>query len=106
MSIQHQARKRFGQNFLVDQQIIGQIISAIGPSANDNLIEIGPGTAAITEHLIQRCPSMKVVELDRDLVSFLTEKFSAYPDFSIFSGDAVGVSRSVFEGGWLSEAVA
>jgi 16S rRNA (adenine1518-N6/adenine1519-N6)-dimethyltransferase len=96
MTIQHQARKRFGQNFLVDQQIIAQIISAIGPSADDNLIEIGPGTAAITEHLIKRCPSMKVVELDRDLVSFLTEKFSTYPNFSIHSGDALKTDFAQF----------
>ena len=99
MTIQHQARKRFGQNFLVDQHIIGQIIAAIGPSADDNLIEIGPGTAAITEHLIKRCPSMKVVELDRDLVSFLTEKFADYPDFSIFSGDALKADFAQFYDG-------
>ena len=99
MTIQHQARKRFGQNFLVDQHIIGQIIAAIGPSADDNLIEIGPGTAAITEHLIKRCPSMKVVELDRDLVSFLTEKFADYPEFSIFSGDALKTDFAQFHDG-------
>ena len=99
MTIHHQARKRFGQNFLVDQHIIGQIIAAIGPSAEDNLIEIGPGTAAITEHLIKRCPSMKVVELDRDLVSFLTEKFADYPDFSIFSGDALKTDFAQFHQG-------
>lgn len=99
MGIQHQARKRFGQNFLVDQQIIGQIISAIGASDTDNLIEIGPGTAAITEHLVKQCPSMKVVELDRDLVSFLTEKFADYPDFTIFSGDALKTDFSQFHQG-------
>ena len=99
MGIQHQARKRFGQNFLVDQQIISQIISAIGASDTDNLIEIGPGTAAITEHLVKQCPSMKVVELDRDLVSFLTEKFADYPDFTIFSGDALKTDFSQFHQG-------
>ena len=99
MTIQHQARKRFGQNFLVDQHIIGQIVAAIGPSAEDNLIEIGPGTAAITEHLVKHCPSMKVVELDRDLVSFLTEKFADYPDFSIFSGDALKTDFAQFHDG-------
>ncbi len=99
MTIQHQARKRFGQNFLVDQHIISQIIAAIGPKADDNLIEIGPGTAALTEHLIERCPSMKVVELDRDLVSFLTEKFADYPDFSIFSGDALKTDFAQFYDG-------
>ena len=89
MSINHQARKRFGQNFLVDQQIIGQIVSAINPKVDDNLVEIGPGRAAITEHLIKLCPAMSVLELDRDLVEFLGEKFVGYEEFTIHSGDAL-----------------
>ena len=48
MKKDHQPRKRFGQNFLIDQRVISQIISAIGPKVSDNLIEIGPGTAALT----------------------------------------------------------
>ena len=96
MTVQHQARKRFGQNFLVDQEIIRQIIAAIGPKPEDNLIEIGPGTAALTEHLIPQCPTMRVVELDRDLVAYLSEKFAAYPDFQIFSGDALKTDFAQF----------
>lgn len=89
MSINHQARKRFGQNFLVDQQIIAQIVSAVAPKPDHNLVEIGPGMAAITEHLVELCPSMSVLELDKDLVKFLGEKFVDYPEFSIHSGDAL-----------------
>ncbi len=89
MSINHQARKRFGQNFLVDQTIIGQIVAAVAPKPEHNLIEIGPGMAAITEHLIEHCPGMSVLELDRDLVEFLGEKFVGYKDFVIHSGDAL-----------------
>ena len=74
MNTQHQPRKRFGQNFLIDQQVIGQIVAAINPTPEDNLIEIGPGMAAITEHLVKLCPSMTLVELDRDLVEFLQQK--------------------------------
>ena len=48
MTSPHRARKRFGQNFLVDETIIGQIIAAIGARADHHLIEIGPGTAALT----------------------------------------------------------
>ena len=99
MTMQHQARKRFGQNFLVDQQIIAQIIAAIGPNSDDNLIEIGPGTAALTEHLIERCPTMQVVELDRDLVDYLSEKFAAYPDFRLHSGDALKTDFAQFHQG-------
>lgn len=99
MSMNHQARKRFGQNFLVDQQIIGQIVSAINPSADDNLIEIGPGMAAITEHLVKRCPCMSVLELDRDLVEFLQEKFVDNDGFSIHSGDALKTDFGQFHDG-------
>ena len=48
-SYQHQARKRFGQNFLVDHHVIDKIIAAIAPKPEQNIIEIGPGRGAITE---------------------------------------------------------
>ena len=99
MTINHQARKRFGQNFLVDQQIIAQIVSAINPKAEDNLIEIGPGMAAITEHLITHCPAMSVLELDRDLVAFLQEKFAHNDQFTVHSGDALKTDFAQFHQG-------
>ncbi|MDA7588799.1 16S rRNA (adenine(1518)-N(6)/adenine(1519)-N(6))-dimethyltransferase RsmA [Porticoccaceae bacterium] len=99
MSVEHKARKRFGQNFLVDQQVIGRIVAAVGASPADNLIEIGPGTAAITEHLLTQCPTMTVIELDRDLIKFLTAKFSQYPEMKIVNGDALTTDFSQFYGG-------
>ena len=89
MKTQHQPRKRFGQNFLIDQQVIGQIVAAINPTPEDNLIEIGPGMAAITEHLVKLCPSMTLVELDRDLIEFLQQKLIDYPAVSILNSDAL-----------------
>ena len=99
MTVNHQARKRFGQNFLVDQQIIAQIVSAINPKAEDNLIEIGPGMAAITEHLIKYCPAMSVLELDRDLVAFLQQKFAHNKQFTVHSGDALKTDFTQFHQG-------
>ena len=99
MSLNHQARKRFGQNFLVDQTIIGQIVAAIAPKPEHNLIEIGPGMAAITEHLVKYCPGMSVLELDRDLVEYLGEKFVDYPEFAIHSGDALKTNFEDFYDG-------
>jgi len=93
---QHKPRKRFGQNFLIDQQIIGQIVSAVNPVPEDNLIEIGPGMAAITEHLIKRCPCMTLIELDRDLIEFLKTKLSDYPEVSIINSDALKTDYSQF----------
>jgi 16S rRNA (adenine1518-N6/adenine1519-N6)-dimethyltransferase len=99
LSINHQARKRFGQNFLVDQQIIAQIVSAVAPKPDHNLVEIGPGMAAITEHLVELCPSMSVLELDKDLVEFLGEKFVDYPELRIYSGDALKMDFAQLHGG-------
>lgn len=96
MNTQHKARKRFGQNFLIDQQVIGQIVAAINPSSDDNLIEIGPGMAAITEHLVKLCPSMTLVELDRDLIEFLKRKLIDYPSISIINGDALKTNFGEF----------
>jgi 16S rRNA (adenine1518-N6/adenine1519-N6)-dimethyltransferase len=89
LNTQHKPRKRFGQNFLIDQQVIGQIVSAINPTPEENLIEIGPGMAAITEHLVKLCPSMTLVELDRDLIEFLNQKLIDYPAVTIINSDAL-----------------
>jgi 16S rRNA (adenine1518-N6/adenine1519-N6)-dimethyltransferase len=57
----HVARKRFGQNFLVDHGIIGAIISAIDPKRDETVVEIGPGLGAITEPLMARVDNLHVV---------------------------------------------
>ena len=63
----HQARKRFGQNFLNNDAVISSIVDAINPEPGENLIEIGPGLGALTEPVVERAGKLSVVELDRDL---------------------------------------
>ncbi|NIB39188.1 16S rRNA (adenine(1518)-N(6)/adenine(1519)-N(6))-dimethyltransferase RsmA [Pseudomaricurvus alkylphenolicus] len=88
--MEHRARKRFGQNFLEDDNIIRRIVKSIRPKAADNLVEIGPGKGAITEQLLSTCPTLNVVELDRDLIPVLLAQFIArYPDFKIHQTDAL-----------------
>ncbi|MDA9801129.1 16S rRNA (adenine(1518)-N(6)/adenine(1519)-N(6))-dimethyltransferase RsmA [Candidatus Pseudothioglobus singularis] len=70
----HKPRKRFGQNFLIDQQIINQIISTISPKKNDNIIEIGPGKGSLTFPLIDHLENIHVIEIDRDLIALLQKK--------------------------------
>ncbi|WP_439133245.1 16S rRNA (adenine(1518)-N(6)/adenine(1519)-N(6))-dimethyltransferase RsmA [Pseudomaricurvus sp.] len=87
---EHRARKRFGQNFLEYDNIIRRIVKSISPKAEDNLVEIGPGKGAITEQLLAACPTLNVVELDRDLIPILLSQFIArYPDFRIHQTDAL-----------------
>lgn len=63
----HVARKRFGQNFLVDVRIIEQIVRAIAPEPEQYLLEIGPGLGALTEAVLDEINHLTVIELDRDL---------------------------------------
>lgn len=73
---QHQARKRFGQHFLVDEAVIDAIVRAIAPCASDNMVEIGPGLSALTAPLVRQVDQLKVVEIDRDLAARLRKKYS------------------------------
>lgn len=88
--MEHRARKRFGQNFLEDDNVIRRIVQCISPKAGDNLVEIGPGKGAITALLLAACPTLNVVELDRDLIPVLLSQFIArYPEFRIHQTDAL-----------------
>ena len=84
----HKAKKKFGQNFLVDQQIIADIVSAIRPEANDNMVEIGPGLGALTRPLLKKLDHLHVVEIDRDIIVRLK---TDYPQdkIVIHAGDAL-----------------
>ncbi|MGI0118400.1 16S rRNA (adenine(1518)-N(6)/adenine(1519)-N(6))-dimethyltransferase RsmA [Zooshikella sp. RANM57] len=90
----HKPRKRFGQNFLHDNQIIQRIVRAINPNPNDHLVEIGPGQGALTQYLVTQCAQLDVIELDRDLVPLLQAMFSKHPHFSIHQGDALKLDFS------------
>jgi 16S rRNA (adenine1518-N6/adenine1519-N6)-dimethyltransferase len=71
----HVARKRFGQNFLVDRHYIDRIVAAIDPQLDDNLVEIGPGLGALTVPLLERVPHLTVIEIDRDLAARLVSEY-------------------------------
>ena len=86
---QHKARKRFGQNFLIDHGIIREIVRAVHPQKDDEIVEIGPGKGAITQLLADSCDNLSVIELDRDLVPWLKVKFEHHPNFQLFQADAL-----------------
>jgi 16S rRNA (adenine1518-N6/adenine1519-N6)-dimethyltransferase len=94
MSIKHQghfARKRFGQNFLVDQGVIDSIVDTIAPKSGERMVEIGPGLAALTAPLIERLATpespLHAVELDRDLIGRLEKRFGNL--LALHAGDAL-----------------
>lgn len=85
----HIPRKRFGQNFLHDHRIIYNIIASIQARPGEHWVEIGPGQGALTEPLLKEGVHLDVVELDRDLVALLREKFKQHDRLRIHSADAL-----------------
>lgn len=91
----HQARKRFGQNFLVDLGVIESIVRAVDPVREERLIEIGPGLGALTAPLLDRLSSLTVIELDRDLAARLRQRFSE-AHLTIVQADVLTVDFAQF----------
>jgi 16S rRNA (adenine1518-N6/adenine1519-N6)-dimethyltransferase len=83
----HNPRKRFGQNFLVDDQIINRIISTINPKNNEIIVEIGPGKGALTLPILEHLNHLNVIEIDRDLVLLLNSVLQ--DKLTIFEADAL-----------------
>lgn len=83
----HQPRKRFGQNFLKDPQVIARLVELIAPQASECLVEIGPGLGALTRALLPQVTQLHAVELDRDLVATL-EQWEA-PKLILHQADAL-----------------
>jgi 16S rRNA (adenine1518-N6/adenine1519-N6)-dimethyltransferase len=86
--MRHVPRKRFGQNFLVDQAAIAAIVAAIAPQPHDRMVEIGPGLGALTRPLAARLDHLHVIEIDRDIVAHLGTAFPA-GRVAVHEGDAL-----------------
>ena len=90
----HTPRKRFGQNFLIDNQVINQIISTIAPKSDDNIIEIGSGKGALTLPLSEYLNHLNVIEIDHDLVSILSAQNNK--KITIHNADALTFDFNLF----------
>jgi 16S rRNA (adenine1518-N6/adenine1519-N6)-dimethyltransferase len=86
--MKHQAKKRFGQNFLTDQSIINSLITAIHPQPDDLMVEIGPGLGAMTQPLIKQLNHLHVVEIDRDIIQWM-QGFYPAGKISIHNSDVL-----------------
>jgi 16S rRNA (adenine1518-N6/adenine1519-N6)-dimethyltransferase len=86
--VNHRPRKRFGQNFLVDEAVISRILAAIAPAPGQLIIEIGPGREALTRPLADSGAELVVVEIDRDLAATLSGRS---PGFRVVNADALSV---------------
>lgn len=82
-----QAKKKFGQNFLTDQNILSGIVNASEVTKRDAVIEIGPGLGALTEHLCEQAGFVLAYEIDTDLLPLLKENLKQYNNYKVINQD-------------------
>ena len=95
------ARKRFGQHFLVDRNIVRKIVSSVQPAPEEVVVEIGPGRGALTGLLVEALPRLVAVEIDRDLAAELRRRFPE-PRLRLIEGDILRLDLALLlheEGG-------
>src|SRR5436305_5600734 len=85
------AKRRFGQNFLVDRNVVDRIVAAVNPQPDQTMLEIGPGRGALTSLLIEKAERVVAIEFDRDLVAQLRSKFPASPKLELIEADALTI---------------
>ncbi|GIP30640.1 ribosomal RNA small subunit methyltransferase A [Paenibacillus sp. J23TS9] len=82
-------KKSLGQNFLIDQNILNNIVEAAGLDSSKGALEIGPGIGALTEKLAQQAATVTAVEIDQRLIPILQEVLEPYPHVRIHHGDVL-----------------
>ena len=85
----HAAKKRFGQHFLHERSVVDRIVRTMDPRPGQKIVEIGPGLGALTGPLLERCGTLTVIEIDRDMIPRLDAAFGEKLD--IIQGDALEV---------------
>ena len=86
-----QAKKKFGQNFLTDQNILTSIVDVACATKEDAVIEIGPGLGALTEHLCSACGFVLAYEIDKDLIPLLEKNLANFNNFKVINEDILKV---------------
>ena len=87
----HVTRKRFGQHFLHDAEIISRIVLAVDPKPGQRIVEIGPGDGAITLPLLRKAGRLTVIELDRDLIPRIAARAAGVGELEIIQADVLTV---------------
>ena len=99
MQTSHRPRKRFGQHFLHDRNIIAKIVRSIAPVRSQKLVEIGPGLGALTAPLLEAVGRLEVVELDRDVIPLLRERCADLGELVVHEADALRVDFTALAAG-------
>jgi 16S rRNA (adenine1518-N6/adenine1519-N6)-dimethyltransferase len=92
-------RKRFGQHFLNDPRILTRIVDALAPTADETVIEIGPGRGALTAVLVERARRVIAIEIDQDLAPRLSAQYANDPRLTVVQGDVLAADFAALAGG-------
>jgi len=85
------ASKRFGQNFLIDDEIVSEIVSVSDITKDDLVIEIGPGLGTLTEKLLEKSGKVICIEIDKRMIDILEDRFKLYDNFEMIQGDILKI---------------
>ncbi len=85
--MRHRPKKSLGQNFLIDGNLQRKIVDSVHLDAEDEVLEVGPGQGALTQHMVGRCRSLILVELDRELAEGLEVLYGGVPGVRVINGD-------------------
>lgn len=86
-----QANKRFGQNFLIDDNVLENIVEAANISENELIIEIGPGLGNLTEYLLKKSTYVLLIEVDNNMINILNDRFSKYSNYELVNYDILKI---------------
>ncbi|MGD8866721.1 MAG: 16S rRNA (adenine(1518)-N(6)/adenine(1519)-N(6))-dimethyltransferase RsmA [Gemmatimonadales bacterium] len=87
-------KKSLSQHFLIDPNLQKKIVAALEPQAEDRVVEIGPGTGALTSHLVGRVAQLRLIELDDELAARLSEQYDGRSDVEVIHADALTLGPS------------
>lgn len=87
--------KRFGQNFLIDQNLVTKLVDGSGVGPGELVLEVGPGTGTLTEELLARGCEVIACELDRGLAALLRDRLGGRSGFTLVEGDCLAGKRQV-----------
>jgi 16S rRNA (adenine1518-N6/adenine1519-N6)-dimethyltransferase len=98
-ALYHRAKKSLGQNFLIDPNLQRKIVEALAPAPGDRVVEIGPGTGALTRHLVGRVGRLTLVELDDDLTARFQGEYAEREDVDVVHADVLEIPMKVLAAG-------
>ena len=85
------ANKALGQNFLINQNVVDQIVESSHITKEDLVIEIGPGLGTLTKELLEKAGKVICIELDKKMIKILADRFSLYENFEVIHGDVLQI---------------